>query len=133
MKINRFTLFIIGLCVISIAFIYGCGNATGGGSSGGVSNRVGVFSYSGTQSPGDIWTWTIGTSEFIGTNETLGYWITGEWTALSSGFSKATIHGAATFEVTPAPITPPLLPPTIAQPQHISWNSQIPCCLSSRS
>jgi hypothetical protein len=94
MKINRFTLFVIGLCVISIAFIYGCGNATGGGSSGSsVSNRTGVFSYAGTQASGDAWAWTIGTSEFIGTNETASFTITGEWSALSSGFSKAHVEG----------------------------------------
>lgn len=66
----------------------------GGSSTSTVSNRTGEYKYSGTQSPGDIWTWDISTSEFIATNETLSYWITGEWSALSTGFSKATVLGS---------------------------------------
>lgn len=89
-----FAVMIVSLCVLSLAVIYGCGsNATGGGSSSSVSNRTGTYSYAGTQASGDAWAWTISTSEFIGTNETLGFTITGEWSALSTGFSKAKVEG----------------------------------------
>jgi hypothetical protein len=42
----------------------------------------------GTQSPGDVWTWTIGESTFSASNETSGYWYSGTYTTLSSGFLK---------------------------------------------
>jgi hypothetical protein len=89
-------LYLVVLVVLSLAFIYGCGsNATGGGGGGSsISNRPGTYSYSGTQSPGDVWSWTISTETFSGTNETMGLWVTGEWTTLSSGFGKATIKGS---------------------------------------
>lgn len=83
------------LCVACIAFIYGCGaNPTsgGGGSSGG--NRAGTFVYSGTQSPGDVWSWIISTETFIGSNETTGMWVKGSWVTLVTGFGKATITSA---------------------------------------
>jgi hypothetical protein len=98
-------LYLVVLVVLSLAFIYGCGsNATGGGGGGGgISNRSGSFSYSGTQSPGDMWTWNISDETFSGSNETTGFYVTGEWTALSSKFGKAhvlSINGVATSEYT---------------------------------
>lgn len=89
-KNTLFGVLIVSLCVLSLAVIYGCGsNATGGG--GGISNRVGSYLYSGTQSPGDTWVWLISTETFSGSNETTGTWVTGTWVTLSSGFGKATI------------------------------------------
>ncbi len=95
MKKTWYSLFVIGLCLISMAFIYGCGsNASGGGSgTSTVSNRTGTYSYAGTQASGDAWAWTISTSEFIATNETLDFTITGEWNTLVSGFGKAKVEG----------------------------------------
>jgi len=94
-KNNLFYILILGLCFASFAFIYGCGsNATGGGGGGGgstIQNRKGVYSYSGTQASGDAWSWTISTSELIGTNETTGMWMAGTWKTLPSGFGKATV------------------------------------------
>jgi hypothetical protein len=88
----HFYLIVFVLLLITAVSIIGCGsNSTGGGGGAGVSNRAGIYSYSGTQSPGDAWTWTISTTEFSGSNEATGMWVTGEWTALSSGFGKATI------------------------------------------
>jgi hypothetical protein len=87
-----FQFFSLLICLATIAFIYGCGSAassTSGTPVGG--NRAGTFSYAGTQSPGDVWSWTISSETFIGSNETDGSWVTGEWTTLSTGFGKAHI------------------------------------------
>ncbi len=97
-------LFLVALVVLSLAFIYGCGsNATsGGGSSGGVtilSNRPGTYEYSGTQSPGDVWTWTISPETFLGSDETTGFWVSGTWETLSNGFRKAFVSAANPTEV----------------------------------
>jgi len=88
-----FYVLILGLCLTSFAFIYGCGaNPTsGGGTTSGIANRDGTYSYSGTQSPGDVWSWTISTETFFGSNETTGMRISGTWQTLVSGFGKATI------------------------------------------
>jgi hypothetical protein len=88
-----FPIFCLFLIVVSLLVINGCGSAaTSGGSSGG--NRSGTYSYSGTQAPGDVWTWTISTETFSGSNETTGFWITGEWTTLTTGFGKAHIKNS---------------------------------------
>ena len=85
--------YLLALVVLSLAFIYGCGAApTSGGGGGSLSNRVGTYSYAGTQSPGDVWSWTISTETFTGSCESglqSGFWVTGEWNILASGFSKA--------------------------------------------
>jgi len=101
MKNVHFCAILIVLFLISIISIIGCGNATGGGGGGGagVTNRSGIFSYAGTQSPGDTWTWTISTTEYTGTNESLSFTISGTWDALSSGFSKATVTFSSTTEI----------------------------------
>jgi len=85
--------YLVSLVVLSLAFIYGCGSAptSGGGGGGAIANRTGVFSYTGTQATGDVWSWTISTSEFSGTNETTNMWVTGTWITLASGFGKATV------------------------------------------
>jgi hypothetical protein len=88
-------LFMLALVVLSLAFIYGCGSAatSGGGSSGGgvsiIANRSGSYEYSGTQSPGDMWTWTISTETFFGSDESNGFWVSGTWETLSNKFCKA--------------------------------------------
>jgi hypothetical protein len=86
-----FPIFCLFLIVVSLLVINGCGSAASSGGGSSISNRTGTYTYSGTQSPGDSWLWTISTTEFSGSNETTGMWVTGEWTALSSGFGKATI------------------------------------------
>ena len=92
MKLSiKFTLLIFCLFVLSVMLISGCGSNAAGGGGASVSNRVGTYTYNGTQPHGDAWSWLISTETFIGSNETTGDWITGEWHALSSGFSKAKI------------------------------------------
>ncbi|OGB90596.1 hypothetical protein A2625_03540 [candidate division WOR-1 bacterium RIFCSPHIGHO2_01_FULL_53_15] len=60
-------------------------------SSNVVATRTGTYSYLGTQSPGDVWSWTIGEGTFICTNETQGRYYGGSFTTYTSGFSKAVI------------------------------------------
>jgi hypothetical protein len=98
--------YLLALVVLSLAFIYGCGAAptSGGGGGGTIANRTGSYSYSGTQAPGDIWTWNISDETFSGTCETginVGLYVTGEYTTLASKFCKAhimSVYGVATSE-----------------------------------
>ena len=92
-------LYMVALIFISLAFIYGCGSAatSGGSSTSGVTivaNRVGTYEYSGTQSPGDMWTWMISTETFFGSNESNGFWVSGTWETLSNKFCKAFVNNA---------------------------------------
>ena len=80
------------LCSVSLVLIamisinlVGCGG--GGGGGGSVTGNE----YLGTQSPGDVWNWTIGVSEFSAENETLGYTYSGDVEQLGNGFLKLTI------------------------------------------
>jgi hypothetical protein len=50
---------------------------------------VGTYEYAGTQSPGDMWTWTISTETFFGSDESNGFWVSGTWETLSNKFCKA--------------------------------------------
>jgi hypothetical protein len=84
-------LYMVTLIVLALAFVYGCGSAA---TSGGSSTSHGTNSYSGTQSPGDVWNWTISAETFLGSNETTGMWVTGSWETLTSGFGKAIISSA---------------------------------------
>ena len=90
--------YLLALVVLSLAFIYGCGAApTSGG--GGTASAV---TYYGTASPGDFWKWDIySDGTFSGTNETLGFYVSGTYMNLPSGFGKAhvtAINGVATSE-----------------------------------
>jgi len=80
--------YLLALVVLSLAFIYGCGSSPTGG--GGATTH-GTYSYHGTQSPGDVWSWTISAETFFGSNETTGMWLTGTWETLPAGFGKATV------------------------------------------
>lgn len=60
-----------------------------------IAARAGVYSYLGTQSPGDVWSWTIGQSTYTGTNETAGYYYSGSYTAYASGFNKAVVTASS--------------------------------------
>jgi hypothetical protein len=91
-----FGLFILSLCVLSLAVIYGCGANPTGGGAGGSSGTT----YYGTQSGGDVWKWVIdakGTIEgsFTGNNLTTGMSVSGTYETLPSGFKKATVTSAS--------------------------------------
>jgi len=81
------------LAVVSLfgLVLMGCG--TSASSGGGGSSTHGTYSYFGTQSPGDAWSWTIGNGWFIGTNETTvpPVYYRGTFTTMASGFLKATV------------------------------------------
>ncbi|MBS1706761.1 MAG: hypothetical protein JST40_12895 [Armatimonadetes bacterium] len=77
----------LGLAVIAFA-VAGCGGgnvtSTGGGQT---SSQVFV----GTQQPGDVWQWELGTSTFTASNETRSFNYAGAVELLPSGFSKLTM------------------------------------------
>ena len=88
-------LYLLGLVVLSLAFIYGCGSAptSGGGGGGGISGAT----YYGTQSGGDMWKWIIdatSTTEgtFWGRNYTATFELSGTYEVLPSKFRKAFIN-----------------------------------------
>ncbi len=100
MKRNYFVFLLLGLCVLSFAFIYGCGaNPTGDGSNPSPSETSGRVYY-GTQSPGDAWSWDIGSSTFTGTNLTRGWTISGSYITLNSLFKEAAVTGVGTSGIT---------------------------------
>lgn len=91
--------YLLGLVVISLAFIYGCGSATsGGGGGGGGGTTHGTYSYAGIQAPGEIWSWIISAETFWGTNETKGSYISGTWETLSSRFGKLYIINSSSSD-----------------------------------
>jgi hypothetical protein len=77
--------------VLLLALALGCASTTTT-SSNEVGIRTGTYSYLGTQSPGDVWNWTIGEGTFMGTNETQAKYYSGTFITFTSGFNKATIR-----------------------------------------
>jgi hypothetical protein len=78
--------YLVALVVLSLGFIYGCGAAPTSGGGGAAS----AVTYYGTQSPGDFWKWNIfSDGTFFGTDETNGFWVSGTYVTLPSGFGKA--------------------------------------------
>lgn len=106
MKKTWFAFFILGLCVLSIAFLYGCGNAAGGGGGGGGG---GTATYTITTTI----TTEVPTTEIVGTVQT-----TSEDTSYTSGtivelmalasnpaYMFSSWEGDTTGETTPKTIT----------------------------
>lgn len=84
-------IFLVSLAaVLSAAVFLGCGQQTGSNPQV-IEPRTGVYAYLGTQSPGDAWSWVISPGSVIGTNETLGKYYAGNYTAYASGFNKMVI------------------------------------------
>lgn len=76
----------IGAMLAAVAVLAGCdGSSSGGGGQ--------TTTYSGTQGPGDVWTWILygGQQSFFAENETLGYTYEGDYATLPNGFLKLTI------------------------------------------
>ncbi|MEA3493495.1 MAG: hypothetical protein U9R38_03805 [Candidatus Margulisiibacteriota bacterium] len=90
MKFRYVFFSLLSVLVLSLAFC-GC-SATSGGSNPEANH--GTYTYLGTQSPGDVWSWVIGTGTFTGTNETTSMTYEGTFVSLASGFLKATITSA---------------------------------------
>jgi len=83
--------------LVAVAILSACGG--GGGSSPGPTSR----SYIGTQSPGDVWTWTLGSGTFSGENTTLGHTYSGTSTLLPSGYTRLDITASTDPELTVLP------------------------------
>jgi hypothetical protein len=87
--LKRSALFLLS-AVLCAALLSGC-TTTSSTPSNIVDPRSGIYTYSGTQSPGDVWSWTISESTIIGTNETTATYYSGTYTTYTSGFSKMTV------------------------------------------
>jgi len=80
----------LSLLALGTVLVFGCAQQTDTDSNV-IDARDGVYSYQGTQSPGDAWSWTITPTYVIGTNETTGKYYAGSYTAYASGFNKMVV------------------------------------------
>lgn len=94
------------LSILFAALVTACGgsdsvDSVGGGGGGGST-------YLGTQSPGDVWTWTLNDdSSFSATNSTLSHTYSGTYSTLSaSGFLKLSVTATSDPGVIATPTTP---------------------------
>jgi hypothetical protein len=86
------TVLFLSLFVLVSVLTAGCGTQTSTSSGPEtIPVRTGVYTYLGTQSPGDTWSWTIGEGTLSGTNETNGYRYSGTFVSYASGFNKLTV------------------------------------------
>lgn len=65
--------------------------SSGGGSSGSSGTSPVSYTYLGTQSPGDVWSWTSTATTFAADNLTRNYTYAGTKTALANGFLKLVV------------------------------------------
>ncbi len=89
---------------VALGTLFGCaGNGSNLGQSPGSGGNPSseTRGYVGTQQPGDVWSWTLGASNFSGTNETLGYIYSGSVQQLQSGFAALTIDSTNDPDVAP--------------------------------
>lgn len=88
------------LCVLLLA-------ACGGGSDTPADEPTPptFWTYKGTQSPGDVWTYTLGGGTFTARNETLAFDYAGTTTDLANGFLRLTVTTTTDPSVTPLPAT----------------------------
>lgn len=84
MSARRIACAVLIVGIAAAGSITGCGSGSGGGLA---ASRA----YLGTQAPGDVWSWTIGTDTFTATNETTGYTYSGTVSTLPTGFMKLVI------------------------------------------
>lgn len=82
-----------GLLAMALFTQLGCGGA-------GVITGSGTRVYVGTQSPGDVWAWTIENGTFTAVNETLGHTYSGTAQPLASGYLKLVVTGTTDPGVT---------------------------------
>lgn len=103
-----YTLLFLFLTVASAAIIGSCGGGGGGGDDGGGGETTSRTStYLGTQSPGDVWRWTItminGSGICDAINETTGYTYSCRVTTLPNKFLKLTITATTDPNITTLP------------------------------
>ena len=92
--------------VVLVTACGGGGSGGGGGSNPPAIGSGGTHSYLGTQSPGDVWTWTIDrdVGTFNATNETLAYTYSGTAATMTNGFLQLTINTSTDPGITPGDI-----------------------------
>lgn len=76
--------------VLATSFIAGCKLWNSSSSSSAAATPT-SYSYLGTQSPGDVWTWTLGSTTFSAKNVTKSYTYSGTKSTLTSGFFKLVV------------------------------------------
>lgn len=74
--------------ILGLAAIASLGACGGGGGGNAASSST---TYIGTQTPGDVWSWTINSDSFSAKNLTTSYSYSGSKAVLPSGFLKLTI------------------------------------------
>ena len=72
--------------VIAGLLLGGCSSSPDSPAQGSTSN-----SYLATQSPGDVWVWTLNASDFTATNQTLNLTYSGTRSTLPNGFLKLVV------------------------------------------
>ncbi len=98
-KRQLFAFLISGALIVGLAFLYGCGANPTSNSNG--STAAALRSYNGTQSPGDVWSWSVNSDNtFSAVNSTKNWNLSGTYTSLPSGFCKATISSSNTTDCT---------------------------------
>ncbi|NNF97886.1 MAG: hypothetical protein HKM93_00765 [Desulfobacteraceae bacterium] len=91
--------------MLLMAMLVACGSGGGSDNDTEPAGNSRTSSYIGTQSPGDVWSWTItmtgGTGIFDATNETLDYEYAGDVSMLPSGFLNLTITSSTDPDTLP--------------------------------
>ncbi|MBC8514291.1 hypothetical protein H8D30_00315 [bacterium] len=80
------------MAVLFIALATACG--------GGSKNNSSSSNYFGSQSPGDAWDWTIGSTTWSAENTTLSLDYSGTYTTLPSGFLKLIVTASTDLDLT---------------------------------
>ncbi|MFA6431450.1 MAG: hypothetical protein WCV91_03605 [Candidatus Margulisiibacteriota bacterium] len=76
--------------VVSVGTIFnGCSRSNNDTTT--TTTLHGSTAYIGTQTPGDVWSWSLGAGTFSATNETTNVTLQGTFTTLASGFLKGVV------------------------------------------
>ncbi len=113
MKQTRGVLFCVlslFLVALTVSTMSGCGGSNNSTPAAGPPATGGGTNFSGTQAPGDFWTWTLdsGAATFSATNVTQSLTYSGTVSALSglsTGISKLTVTASTDANVAPLPQT----------------------------
>lgn len=81
---------------LSLLIAWGCGSSSNNSpSSPSTPNSPSSNAYLGTQSPGDLWTFSIGNGSFSANNAPLSLTFSGATSTLTSGFTKLTVNSTS--------------------------------------